>query len=177
MHCALSSSSTCSDTDLERSSCCGPQESCYKSAPFFTLGKKHGLKCYITKTKEKAGGETFSSAVHLQSAGWTVSPSDSLRGSCHWLNVDMMYLYFDTNAEEAEHEGLLTECRPHNHVWCYHTNLLQVQVRSEHHLNIRISQNDWQWKRNDFSYLNTLCLLLLLHVFHIPGSQIHSGRV
>lgn len=42
--------------------------------------------------------------MHLQSAGWAVGPSDSLRGSCHRLKVTWCIYTLSSGTEGAEQE-------------------------------------------------------------------------
>lgn len=84
-HTGSSSSSSCCDTDLDRSSWCRPKESCHKNAPICTKcskigGKKQILECQNKIMKTSLKSVNLYIYLHVQRAGWAVGPSDSQRG-------------------------------------------------------------------------------------------------
>lgn len=79
-HTGSSSSSTCCDTDLERSSCCRPEESCHQIHRMLQK-QREVTGTEMPKHQKNVGeGVNFYICLHLQSAGWAVGPSDSQRG-------------------------------------------------------------------------------------------------
>lgn len=97
MHFSLSSSSTCCDTDLERSSCCRPEGSSDKKAAFkfAQKGEEAQVKMLSYKNKKALENVNFyiccASTERRVGCGSLWLPERELPP----VKGDMMYLYFD----------------------------------------------------------------------------------